>query len=136
MNPVLIQQSERLEKIGHQLRLRLLYVFGSFARGDMHPQSDIDIAYASEKPLSPQELVAFQEELQSILQTGSRSIDLVNIKNATPLLARLISNEGQLLFGSPQADDQFYRKSIKQYVDAQPLLLATQEYVRQRLAFS
>lgn len=135
MNPLSIQQSQRMKKAAQQFRLCLVYVFGSFARGDMHPKSDIDIAYTSKNSLSPQELMTLQEELRSILQTGSRAIDLVNIKHATPLLARLISKEGVLLFGSQQADDQFYRKSIKQYLDAQPLLLATQEYVRHRVAF-
>jgi len=134
MKPLSVEQLKQLEQVAKQFQIRLLYVFGSFARGDMHAKSDIDIAYTADVPLSAQALMTLQEKLSTILATGQHTIDLVNSTAAPPLLKRLIIAEGHLLYGSSAADDQFYRQTMKSYIDSAPLVLATQRYVHEQLA--
>lgn len=134
MKPLSIEQSNQLNQVAKQFQLSLLYVFGSCARGDMYADSDIDIAYAADKSLSAPQLMLLQQKLQTTLSVNQCSIDLVNIASAPPLLRRLIIEEGQLLYGSAEADDQFYRHTIKSYIDSAPLMLATQRYVHEQLA--
>ncbi|MBI4598909.1 nucleotidyltransferase domain-containing protein [Candidatus Uhrbacteria bacterium] len=128
------EQSSSLQGLAQEFHLRLLYVFGSFARGDMHAQSDVDLAYVADPALSFEQQMVLQDRLRSILDLGDRPIDLVNRMSATPLLAALIHQEGRKLYGSPTDDERFYRQSVRQYLDAKPLQLATQQYVHERLA--
>lgn len=127
------EQQSKLAGIAQELNIELFYLFGSAARGDMHANSDIDIAYTAHKRLSAQALMMLQEKLQTILSINQHSVDLVNITSAPPLLRRLIIADGQLLYGDPAADDQFYRYTIKLYIDSAPLALSTERYVHEQL---
>ncbi|MFZ5945138.1 MAG: type VII toxin-antitoxin system MntA family adenylyltransferase antitoxin, partial [Bacillota bacterium] len=52
----------------------VIYVFGSFARGELNKESDIDIAFLNENALNNYELFLFAQELASLL---GRDVDLV-----------------------------------------------------------
>lgn len=129
MNSLTPHQKQQLDGIAAQYHLVLLFVFGSMARGDQTAASDIDLAYSTSIRLSLQQQFALQENLQSILHLP-QPIDLVNLVNATPLLAYQIVSEGQLLFAEPGAEDNFYQRTIKNYIDARPLFQATKQYVQ------
>ncbi len=123
------QQKKQLADIAKQYGMTLLYIFGSKARGDETKDSDVDIGYSTITKLSLQQQFALQEELRQILQI-QQPIDLVNLANATPLLAYQIVREGQVLFSLPGVEDSFYQRTIKNYIDAQPLFQATRQYVQ------
>lgn len=122
-------QKQHITDIATHYQLTLLFVFGSMARGDNTVASDIDLAYSVLTPLSAQQQYALQQELQHILHM-SQQIDLVYLANTTPLLAYQIMRDGQVLFAQPQAEDRFYQRTIKNYIDAQPLFEATKQYVQ------
>lgn len=122
-------QKQKLTDIAEHYQLTLLYVFGSVARGDQTTISDYDLGYAASTKLSLQQQFALQEELQHGLEIH-QEIDLVNLANATPLLAYQIVLEGQVLFTRPGAEDNFYQRAIKNYIDAKPLFQATKQYVQ------
>lgn len=122
-------QKTQLADIAERYQVTLLYMFGSVARGDQTKDSDCDLGYAAATKLSLQQQFALQTDLQSILPV-TQAIDLVNLVNATPLLAYQIVREGQVLFAQPNVEDNFYQRTIKNYIDTRPLFQATQQYVQ------
>lgn len=117
--------------IAKSLDLDLVYLFGSAARGDMRPGSDVDVAVESATRLSDRDLVALRTRLSAAF---GRDVDLVDLSFATPLLARQILLEGIPLFGAERTRESFYRMTAKRYIDALPLFKATEQYVKDRLA--
>jgi predicted nucleotidyltransferase len=71
-----------------------IYVYGSFARGDHSPKSDIDLALL----LPPDEKI---DELLSIISDVStrvhREVDLVDLRKVSDVLRREILAEGRIL---------------------------------------
>jgi len=74
-----------------------IYVYGSFARGDQLPKSDIDLALL----LPPDEKI---DDLLSIMSDVStrvhREIDLVDLRKVNDVLRREVLAEGQTLYVS------------------------------------
>lgn len=121
-------QKQLVKSLSRRFSLDLLYLFGSVARGDEHATSDVDIAYQSTVTLTP----IVESQLASSLADifSGKRIDLVNLRNASPLLAHQILIEGKLLFGESKQADQFYRLTLKRFIDAKPLFEATRVYVQ------
>jgi predicted nucleotidyltransferase len=75
----------------------VIYVYGSFARGDHSPQSDIDLALL----LPPDEKI---DDLLSIISDVStrvhREVDLVDLRKVNDVLRREVLAEGQTLYVS------------------------------------
>ncbi|MFN2377546.1 MAG: nucleotidyltransferase family protein [Candidatus Binatia bacterium] len=78
------------------LVLRRVYLFGSRARGDARPDSDLDLAFEHES--SPEAWAQFvnaaQDQAPILLD-----LDLVDMASAAPELRERILSEGRLLRG-------------------------------------
>lgn len=129
-----LKNRQKIKKVASKYGLRTLFVFGSAARGDMHAQSDIDIGFDTGRALTEREEMFLSLALAESFGTD-KEIDLVNVKNASPLLLRLMTEDAVPLFGTPSAFDALDRKATKLYIDAQPLFDLTKEYVRNKAAF-
>jgi predicted nucleotidyltransferase len=74
-----------------------IYVYGSFARGDDSPESDIDLALL----LPPDEKI---DDLLSVISDVStrvhREVDLVDLRRVSDVLRREVLAEGQTLYVS------------------------------------
>lgn len=74
-----------------------IYAYGSFARGDQSPKSDIDLALL----LPPDEKI---DDLLSIISDVStrvhREVDLVDLRKVSDVLRREVLAEGQTLYVS------------------------------------
>ncbi len=57
----------------------LIILFGSYADGRQTETSDVDVAFYVEKPLSVDERLELQDELQAVL---SRTVDLIDLRDA------------------------------------------------------
>ncbi|MBU0500269.1 MAG: nucleotidyltransferase domain-containing protein [Gammaproteobacteria bacterium] len=90
------QLTTRLVQQGH---IRLAYLFGSLAKGNERPDSDIDIAVKADAPLTPQQKIDLIEELATL--TG-RPVDLVDLRQAGEPLTGQILSHGKRLLGSDE----------------------------------
>ncbi|OGY85397.1 MAG: hypothetical protein A2233_05040 [Candidatus Kerfeldbacteria bacterium RIFOXYA2_FULL_38_24] len=133
---ITVQQKRKIAKLAKNYNLKLLYLFGSFARGDNHKNSDLDLAYerVNKKSFSLEEYVDFETEIQKILKNKCELVDLVNINNAPPLLLFGIAQDGILLYGTQKNDVLFYIKALHTYMDARPLFNLTEKYVQEKIA--
>ncbi|MHA1770494.1 MAG: type VII toxin-antitoxin system MntA family adenylyltransferase antitoxin [Candidatus Thorarchaeota archaeon] len=92
MKPVIIEAiTEALKRADHVI---FAYIFGSVARGQTHPHSDLDIAVFLDK----YNVDEFLEILNNIADIVECEVDLVVLNDAPPLLRLRVVSEGILLF--------------------------------------
>jgi len=89
--------------------LTLAMVFGSVAKGQQHPASDLDIAVAAKEPLSTTEKM---DIIRALAQRTGRPIDLIDLNTVTEPLRGQILRHGRRLAGS----DETYARLISQHL--------------------
>ena len=83
---ILAKDKPQLQK---QFKVRKLALFGSWARGDQRPDSDIDILVDVD-PSIGLEFVTLAEKLEQLLNT---SVDLISSRSITPRAIKFIEQE-------------------------------------------
>lgn len=82
-----------------------IIVFGSYAKGSTHPNSDIDVAFLSENSqLTSYDLFIIAQELAEILKV---EVDLVNLQLASTVFKSQIYTTGIVIYSK---DDTFLQK--------------------------
>jgi predicted nucleotidyltransferase len=94
-----------------------IYLFGSFAEGREHSESDVDFGVLLDWSRYPDEKARFECRLRLVgaFTDAMRSddVDVVILNGAPPLFARKIITKGRRLFCASEADDdRFVRKVI------------------------
>ncbi len=77
-----------------------VYLFGSTASAADGPQSDVDVAILPAQPLDPVTRFDIQERLAGTLR---RSVDLIDLRVASPVMAMQVLATGRLLYDSDPA---------------------------------
>jgi predicted nucleotidyltransferase len=85
---------------GH-FALSALWLFGSEARGRARRDSDVDLAVLSPQPISAERFLSARLDLEASL---GRSVDLVDLRRASPILGRQVVRDGRLLVDRDPAD--------------------------------
>lgn len=98
--------------------VRLAVVFGSVARGQHGPGSDLDLAIQCDQALSTSQKVALIDALA--LATG-RPIDLIDLKTVGQPLLNQIVRHGLLLLGSRDLWAQLIYRNLVDQADFVPL---------------
>ena len=122
MKEILLAPDKKSEigDLAQKYRISLLMLFGSQATGKTHEKSDADIAFASERKLSPRETAEFAFEL-SVLAAFPR-IELVDVRDAPPLLLKNIAMAGISVYESePRTCALFKIYAIKRFMEAKRL---------------
>ncbi len=85
-----------VELLAAEPRVRRIILFGSRARGDARPGSDVDLAVEGEH-LAPETLAAMQTRIEE--STIPYLVDLVPLdENLDPRLRERIEREGRILY--------------------------------------
>lgn len=71
-------------------------IFGSFARGEERPESDIDIIVRFDKPKSLLQLIHIEEEIKNAVQ---HNIDLLTENSINPYLIDAIRRDEVVIYG-------------------------------------
>jgi predicted nucleotidyltransferase len=124
-------EGERIKSLARELSgLDLLLLFGSRARGDVHPRSDWDFGYLAGTDFDADDFLA-----RLVLLLGTDQVDLVNLKRANGLLRYRAAAEGHPLFESaPGVFEDFWFEAVSFWCDAGPILHQSYEATLQRLA--
>jgi len=110
---------EKIKKIAQKYNLAMILLFGSQVNGRAKPDSDIDIAYSAQKPLSTNERIDLNNDLSDFFQRDN--VDQIDIKNANPLLLHEISTNSKLIFGKKIDYLEFKAFAFRNYIDSQSL---------------
>ena len=71
--------------------IRVAYLFGSCARGDSGPTSDVDVALLADQRIDLTDLAAIGARIGTVVD---RRVDVVDLRSAPPLLCRQVVAEG------------------------------------------
>ncbi len=124
------EKEQQLEDIHRRYGLRVSVLYGSRATEKHGADSDADVAVLAERPLSFGTLREIQEALSPVLGVRAGKVDIVDLRFASPLLAFHIARDGKKITGSEREYDAMYRRSVARYLDAKPLIQATEDYVK------
>jgi len=106
------------------LPVQLAYLYGSTARGEETPSSDIDIAIVCDDEISPEQRLRLMLNVSAELsrRTGIAEVD-VRVINDAPLVFRgRIACEGILLFARERAQQvEFETRTRDEYFDYLPV---------------
>ncbi|GAK41541.1 hypothetical protein TCA2_4032 [Paenibacillus sp. TCA20] len=103
-------QKKLVDKIILETSPAFVILFGSFARGTTHDESDIDLAYFSDKQLSPYERFVLASELAAI---ANREVDLVDIKQIDTVFNMQIFEQGIPIY--IHNENEFIRQKMRAY---------------------
>lgn len=107
-NPVLTRLSEWAAGCPE---IQVAAVFGSMARGTAQPDSDIDIAVQSSRPLTVDQRI---ELIGSLSLAFDRPVDLVDLRTAgQPLLDQIVRTGIQFVGSKHQWGDLIYRNIME-----------------------
>ena len=114
-------------------RLRLALLFGSFARGQHRPDSDVDVAIL---PADPELPLAAELDLQvDLARSSGRTVDLVRLDHASTMLRFRIAREGIALLAEPAFEhSRFLAAAAAEHADFAPALAVAAERFRRRVA--
>lgn len=84
----IIQENKRY--LEERYRVKQIGIFGSFARGEEHKSSDIDILVEFKEPIGLFEFMDLEEYLENLLQI---KVDLVSKKALKPRIGEYILKE-------------------------------------------
>lgn len=104
--------------------LACAYVFGSAARGDAGPLSDLDLGVLFGPTVDSDKRVEFAAGIVSDLQhiDGPR-VDLTILNDAPPSVAHRIICSGRLLLSVDERERvTFETRAIREYLDLEPVL--------------
>lgn len=98
--------------------VELAILFGSAASKQLSETSDLDIAISTHLPLTAE---IKWEIIQQLSNELGRPIDLIDLKNASPLLTAEIIKNGKRLLGTDTCYGEFLSRHIMDYEDFAPL---------------
>jgi len=94
------------------------YLFGSQATGEAFEESDADVAVLFERPLSLEEQIRLEDELE---RSVGRRVDLLDLRRANPFLALDIINGIRFIENDPVAADEYELYILRRAGDLAPL---------------
>ena len=120
--PLAEQIRASIQPIWDTGQFRLIVLFGSIAKEQMHKDSDLDLAFLpKEKTLMNETLLSSQ----IIACTHWNNIDVVNLQKVDPLLAMQIAKTGIPLFMELPSDyAEFCSLAFRRYIDTEKLRVA------------
>ncbi|WP_028402307.1 type VII toxin-antitoxin system MntA family adenylyltransferase antitoxin [Ectobacillus panaciterrae] len=101
------------EFLVNKLSPYVIYLFGSQAKQQTHPDSDFDIAFISEEDFDTYERFMISQELAAIL---NKDVDLVDLKKASTVFQAQIITSGTVLYCSDNAKKAVFEMyTLKKY---------------------
>ena len=79
----LTEKREEILRIAMKHGARNLRIFGSYARGEERPDSDIDLLVEMERDRSLLDIIAIKHDLEDLIQ---RKVDVVTVNAISPYL--------------------------------------------------
>lgn len=108
------------KKIAEKYGIDMLVLFGSQATGKTHPKSDVDIGYVSSESFELNTLFKIENDLSLLLQRDD--VEVVNLRRISPVMKKIIADEGVLLYEKKPGTFIGYRMyAFKLYVETKPL---------------
>lgn len=117
-----------IEKLVEDYGIKLLYIFGSYAKGKNTEDSDLDIAVLLDENYNPMDKLSLIGDLTLIFKRND--IDLVILNSASPVLRHQIIKYGKLVYMESEEIKVFFEvKVLKVYMDMEPFRRTQMKYI-------
>jgi predicted nucleotidyltransferase len=90
-------KSDQVKNICRRHHVQSLSLFGSMAKGEETPESDVDLLVTFSQPVTLLQMVAFERELSEALGV---KVDVVTEGSLSPYLRKQILKERQLVYAA------------------------------------
>lgn len=104
---------------------------GSQVDGKIHPKSDVDIAVLQKDIHGKIDILKLYGDFIEYFKNDT--IDIVNLAQASPLLAFVIAKKSKLLAGSMSNYEKFQFRAFHKYCDYLPYLRMEADFVKERM---
>lgn len=125
----------RIESYGSSRScIEALFLFGSVARGEARPGSDVDIGVLFTHGTKPAglEVLQLNHDLNELLQRDD--VQVVSLNDAPALLLHRVARDGHVLYAKTnRAVAEFYIYALQQYEDTRRLRQMQAELLDRRL---
>jgi predicted nucleotidyltransferase len=119
------------DELASEPSIMLAYLFGSAARGEDRPGSDIDVAVLAETALGLEHTSLLAERLARAIGFRSR-VDLVDLRTASPVFAAEVVRDGVVLLQrDAETRFDFEMDAIRRYEDTRSLRRTQHELLRE-----
>lgn len=117
---------EKLDPVLKEKGLQVLMLFGSTVSGNRHKKSDIDLAFLFDRPV---DILTLTNKVIRLLHTDN--IDVVDLKNASPLMRFSIAKNGILIYEKEDGMfNKFYSLAFRRYIDTKKIRDAQETAIR------
>ncbi|SMB91074.1 Nucleotidyltransferase domain-containing protein [Desulfonispora thiosulfatigenes DSM 11270] len=107
------EQRKITDYLRDKLSPYLIIIFGSFAKESTHKNSDLDVAFISEKKFSDYELFMIAQRLADII---GREVDLIDLTNASTVFQAQIIGTGKVIYCSDEQKRMLFElTALKKY---------------------
>ncbi|BAQ61520.1 hypothetical protein GM3708_1926 [Geminocystis sp. NIES-3708] len=101
--------------------IKMIILFGSRVRGDIHDRSDWDFAISYDKEIVAKTMknkasgwFAYSIDLNDIFELKTDHIDIVDLNNCSDFITHYIARDGVLIYEKDQGEfEQFKRQKLK-----------------------
>lgn len=114
----------------------LAYLYGSQARGNASPLSDVDIAVLFARGTESRErfdrVLKLMSDLADVFKRDD--VNVLDLDEGTPLLNNNVRVHGRVIFcADEKARADFMLRALQQYVDTEPLRREQNRYLREKI---
>ncbi len=132
---MITQRSPDLELLSNVFRrypdLQAVYLFGSAVAGDLHGESDLDLAIVSKRDSLREERL---DILTDLARSGFCDVDLVFMDNTDIVIKYEAIRQNRLVYCTEDFDrGAVYSKIVRQYLDFYPYLKAQRKAYKRRI---
>lgn len=110
--------------------IKLIYIFGSYAKGNNNTNSDLDIGVLLNNDYDPMDKLSLIGYLTSIFKRDD--IDLVILNSANSVLKHQVIKYGKLIFmENEDIKVNFEVRVLKEYLDMEPFRRTQRKYINE-----
>ena len=110
-----MNMEEEIKLLKKKFNCEVVILFGSYARGDQRPDSDVDIAIKTKKKISKKEMFEMTQELEQLLK---KDIDLIDLNAISDSFRYEILMNGQILYCEDSYQFDLYKLDMfREYLE-------------------
>ncbi len=120
-----------IEKLAKEHNLSLVLLYGSQTKGNIHTDSDIDIAVLGVKPISTDDIIALSNGFAQIFEVNE--IDVKSLHMIDALFRYQVMQNSVLLYGRNYDYLTFKSYAFRDYHDSKDLFRLKEVLIRKRM---
>lgn len=122
--------NDNLKDLLQDYEIKLIYIFGSYAKGNNNSKSDLDIAILLNDEYNPMDKLSLIGDFTSIFKRDD--IDLVILNSANAVLKHQVIKYGKLIFmENEDVKVNFEVRVLKEYMDMEPFRRTQMKYLNE-----